>query len=124
MTTKKDTKDIKQDNLEELLFENGPTISQVEDWKKEFGNVYLTEFDGDEIYIWRAINRQEFKEIMNAEQIDALYKEERVCEICVLWPKDYTALNMTVGKAGAPTLISEQIMEKSGFAVKSGPVML
>lgn len=102
------------DNSEEL-FEDGPTTNQVEKWKSQFGSVYMTELD-DDVFIWRTITRVEYKGVLKAKNADALYREERICELCVLWPKDYNFLAMGSGKAGIPSLLSEQIMDKSGFA--------
>lgn len=110
--------------IDELLFNDGPTIAKVEEWKELYGNVYMTEFEDEDVFIWRALNRKEFKEIMKVEGADALYREERVCERCVIWPEKYDFMAMTLGKAGAPTVISEQIMDKSGFVAKTGPMPL
>lgn len=109
---------------EEAIFEGGPTPSKVEEFKSLYGDIYMTEFEDDSVYIWRALNRKEFKDIMKAEGGDALFREERVCERCVIWPEQYDFMAMTVGKAGIPTILSEQIMDKSGFTAKSGPMAL
>lgn len=113
----------KKTATEELLFEDGPTLAKVDEWKGLFGQVYMTEFE-DEIFIWRALRRKEFKEIMKVEGADALYREERVCERCVLWPEKYDFVAMGMGEAGTPTLLSEQVMDKSGFVAKTGPIAL
>lgn len=107
-----------------VIFEGGPTVAQVETWKKELGQIYMTEFDEGEVFIWRALTRKEFKEIMKVDGADSMYREERVCEKCMVWPEDYDFMAMTIGKAGVPTVLSEQIMEKSGFAAKGGPMQL
>ncbi len=109
---------------QELLFEDGPTIAQVEEWKGRFGNIYLTEFEDGDTFVWRALKRKEFKEIMKAEGADSLYREERVSERCVIWPEKYDFVAMTHGKAGVPTFLSEQIMDKSGFSAKVGAIAL
>lgn len=108
----------------ELLFEEGPTINYIEEMKSIHGFVYLTEIEEGEFFLWRPLARKEFKEIMKIEGTDALFREEKVCETCVIWPKKYNFMSMNSGKAGTPTLLSEQIMEKSGFAAKTGPMML
>lgn len=132
MTTKRkiETKIETEDTTEEILdineplFDGGPLLSQVEEWKGLYGQVYFTEFEDGDVFLFRALNRKEFKDIMSIESADALYREERVCERCVIWPEDYNFLSMTTGKAGVPSLISEQVMEMSGFASKVGPIML
>jgi len=112
------------ENGEELLFPNGPAVAQVEEWKSQYGEeVYLTEFEED-IFIWRPITRKEYKQVMKVQNADTYYKEERICESVVLFPEQYNFMNMTNGKAGIPTLLSELVMEKSGFQAKTGAMRL
>lgn len=99
---------------EELLFDDGPPMKKIAEWKSLYGDIYMTEVDTD-IFIWRPITRTEYKEILKVKNADALYREERMCDKCVLWPEDYNFLVMGSGKAGIPSLLSEQIIEKSGF---------
>ena len=111
-------------NGEELLFPDGPAVAQVEEWKSRFNDeVYLTEFD-EEIFIWRPITRKEYKSVMKIQNADSFYKEERICEAVVLYPEQYNFMQMTAGKAGIPTLLSELVMEKSGFQAKTGAMKL
>jgi hypothetical protein len=107
----------------ELLFPNGPTLELIEEWKSRFGDIYLTEFE-EEVLIWRALTRKEYKNIMNVEKATNFYKEEKICEAVVIWPEKYNFLQMTNGKAGIPTLIAELVMEKSGFQAKTGALRL
>lgn len=110
---------------DELLFPGGPTFNELEDWKSRFnGEVYMTEFEEDDIYIWRPIKRKEYKDISKIQGADQFYKEERICEKCVLFPKNYSYVAMTNGKAGTPSLLSELILEKSGFVAKTGAMKL
>jgi len=102
--------------VEEILFENGPTVNQIERWKSEYnGNVFMTEVDDNNVFIWRTINRLEYKGVIKNQNADALFREERICELCVLWPENYDFTKMNKGLAGAPSLIAEQVMDKSGF---------
>lgn len=111
-------------NGEELLFPSGPSLKQVEEWKSRFSEeVYLTEFEED-IFLWRPITRKEYKQIMKINNADSFYKEERICEACVLYPQNYNFMTMTSGKAGIPTLLAELVMEKSGFQAKTGAMKL
>lgn len=98
----------------ELLFENGPTLNQVEEWKSRFNAIFCTEFE-DTMFIWRTLTRLEYKEVLKVQNADALYREERICEKCILWPEEYSFVQMSGGKAGIPSILAEQIMEKSGF---------
>jgi hypothetical protein len=113
-----------EDPGETPLFANGPTQNMVEGWKSQYKAIYLTEFDEDTIFIWRSLNRKEYKDIMKIENADQYYKEERICEKCVLWPKNYSFMTMGNGKAGVPSFIAEQIMDKSGFIAKTGALRL
>ena len=105
---------VEEFNPDAEIFEGGPTQGQIEEWKQRFGEVYSTPFEVD-IYIWRPLSRLEYKEILKAKNADAMYKEERICEKCVLWPENYGHQEMTHGKAGTPSLLAEHIMDKSGF---------
>lgn len=109
---------------EELLFPGGPSVLKLEEWKSQFSDeVYLTEFEED-IFLWRPITRKEYKGVMKVQNADSFYKEERICEACVLYPEQYNFMSMTNGKAGIPTLLAELIMEKSGFQAKTAAMKL
>jgi|LFRM01.1.fsa_nt_gb hypothetical protein len=101
-------------NSDEEIFPGGPTRKMVEEWKAHYGDIYSTTFD-EEVFIWRTLNRTEYKEILKIRNADGMYREERICEKCVLWPIGYSHLQMASGKAGIPSLLAEQIMDKSGF---------
>lgn len=105
----------------ERLFENGPTKDMIENWKNQFGgDIYMTEYDS-ETFVWRPISRLEFKKIVNAEgNHDDFYREERVTELCVLWPENYSHDDIIDGKAGVPAVLADQIMNKSGFLPNVG----
>lgn len=102
---------------EDLLFPAGPSIEDVEEWKSRYnGEVFLTDFEDGEIYLWRPINRKEYKSIMAIEGSTGMYREEAICQTVILWPKGNISTKLrTFGKAGVPTLLSELILEKSGY---------
>jgi hypothetical protein len=114
------------------LFEGGPLISQVQSWKKQFGTtdqegnviqegeIYLTQI-GEDRFVWRPLNRYEYKEILALPNTDPLQREEIICQTCVLWPEGYNYEAMARGKAGIPALLAEQIMEASGFTNQLTP---
>lgn len=106
------------------IYEDGPRESVVDAWKELYGKVYLIEFEPGEVFIFRPLSRREFKELTKADGGDALYKEERLCEECVVWPLDYDFMAINAGKAGIPTLLSEEIMLKSGFKPTMGSIEL
>lgn len=115
---------VQMEETDQSIYPGGPTQTQIDAWKVQYGQIYMTEVDEDEAFIWRVLNRKEFKDIMKIESADAMYREERVCESCLLWPEGYSFNELADGKAGVPTVLSEQIMEKSGFAPKTGPIAL
>jgi len=100
---------------------SGPTEDLVDLWRSKYGQVYYTEVEEGEYYIWRILTRPELKNLAALTDEDSLYKEELICEKCVLWPTEYTPMS---GKAGIPTVLAEQIFEKSGFVTRTGPVAL
>lgn len=44
--------------------------------------------------------------------------------MCVLWPENYSHDDIISGRAGTPRLLSEQILNKSGFTSNSGAIRL
>lgn len=110
---------------EQEIFPGGPTYNELEKWKSMYsGEVYLTEFDEEDVFVWRPIKRKEYKDIAKIQNADQFYKEERICEKSVLFPAGYGFMNMSNGKAGIPTLLHELILEKSGFVAKTGAMRL
>lgn len=110
--------DFAEENFdsETFLFAGGPTHDTVEGWKSLYQDqVFLSDFDGD-VFIWRPILRNEYKRVVRNQQADSFYKEEKVCETCVLFPEGYGTMKMTRDKAGIPTMLFDMIMEKSGFS--------
>lgn len=102
-------------DLADELFPGGPTYEQIEHWKAQYGDVYMTEYDDNEVYIWRTLTRAEYKQVMAMTNLAPAAREERICQIAVLYPASFNELEQARGKAGVPTVLAEQIMEKSGF---------
>ena len=121
----------KKKKKDEEIFEGGPKQSKVENWKQEFGSVYRIDFE-DDTFIFRTLSRLEYKQLVNNIEGDeqgnqeelSWFREEQLCNKCILWPKDYGQDDMSNGKAGIPTVVSEYIMSKSGFNSKGGPQKL
>lgn len=101
---------------DEPLFEGGPGKSQVEAWKKEWEgyDIYVTEIL-NEMFVFRTLNRFEYKQLIALQNLDALQREEVICQTVTLWPSNYTWKEMATSKAGIPSKYSDIIMEKSGF---------
>lgn len=109
----------------EEIFPGGPKWKQVNAWKEEHGDVYVTSFSPESHHIWRTLTRFEYKRLVkNMEmslstgqvtQAEANFNnEELMCEICVLFPP-MTKAQMSGDQAGIASIISQEIMEASGF---------
>lgn len=103
------------------LFEGGPGISQVDIWKKQYTKekIFHTQIL-DKHFVFRTLNRFEYKQIVAIENIDALYREEIICHTCVLWPFNYDFKAMAAEDSGYPSTLAQIIMENSGFTKEYG----
>ena len=103
------------------IFEDGPGISQVEIWKKQFTKekIFHTQIL-EKHFVFRTLNRYEYKQIVAIENIDALYREEIICKTCVLWPYNYDFKIMAGEDSGYPSTLAQIIMENSGFTKEYG----
>lgn len=88
--------------------------SEVDSWKKQFGDVYVADIKGT-YFVYRTLQRFEYKQIIAMPNTDPLMREEMICESCVLYPADFNFTHMGSGPAGIPSNLSEQIMDDSGF---------
>ena len=103
------------------IFEGGPGVSQVEIWKKQFTKekIFHTQIL-EKHFVFRTLNRYEYKQIVAIENIDALYREEIICKTCVLWPYNYDFKRMAGEDSGYPSTLAQIIMENSGFTKEYG----
>ena len=96
---------------------------RIVEWKKQYKNIYKNTIDGIDIY-WRAVKRSEYKDLLNAnEDIDTttaegrelkiLAKQESMVKTVVLFPDNIEEL--IEEKAGIATVLSDEILDKSGF---------
>lgn len=110
------------------IFPGGPMTTEVNSWKKQFEvdghSLHLSEDIGGINFIWRTLARTEYRDLMNIPNTDPLQREEMICEICVLFPYDYNFSSMGSQKAGIPAMLSEQILEQSGFQRPITPIRL
>ena len=108
-----------------VIFDNGPTAGQIKAWKKEYGEVYVTSVSFDKHIVWRVLSRIEYKQLvkkmeqmMQAGQISSaeanMWNEEAIAELCILFPS-YDKRALTEEMAGLPSLISQEVLEASGF---------
>jgi hypothetical protein len=112
------------DDAEEI-WDNGPTAGMIKSWKALHGDVYVTSLTFDKHVVWRTLARSEYKQLVKkmeqlvqAGQLSTaeanLWNEEAITEICLLFP-DYTKVSMAEDMAGIPSLLSQEILEASGF---------
>lgn len=101
---------------DEPLFPGGPGKIQVQSWKKEWEgyDIFVTEIL-NEMFVFRTLNRFEYKQLIALQNLDALQREEVICQTVTLWPSGYEWKTMATDKAGIPSTLSNIIMEKSGF---------
>lgn len=110
-------------NLVKLLeeFDNSPGASEIEKWKQQFGEVFVSGFSETEMFVWRPLNRKEYVELQkkmrnptqeNEQQFTDLDFEEAVVGCCLLWGSNEKILK---NKGGSVSTLSEQIMTNSNF---------
>jgi hypothetical protein len=97
----------------------------IKAWKELHGDVYVTSLTFEKHVVWRTLARSEYKQLVKkmeqlvqAGQLSTaeanLWNEEAITEICLLFP-DYTKVSMADDMAGIPSLLSQEILEASGF---------
>lgn len=113
-------------------FHGAPSDAQIDNWKKRFGLIMITGLTDDEVFIWRPIQRTEYKNIMRqvAAAAEVMAKDataamnieegrnsmfiEKICEQCVLWPAiDVDQLSFS--KAGTLDTLANLVLEASNF---------
>ncbi len=110
---------------DQQIFEDGPTAGQIKAWKKQFGEVYVTSLSFDKHIVWRVLSRIEYKQLVKkmeslvqAGQVTTaeanMWNEEAISELCILFPS-YDKRALTEDMAGLPSLISQEVLEASGF---------
>jgi len=109
---------------EKLIFENGPSQKEVDEWKSKFVEVYVATF-GTEKYLYRPLRRFEYKQILQVAQTpdNRTYTEEKVAEKCIVWPT-IDATKLSTLKAGTISTLVDLIMAASNFGITEEPVKL
>lgn len=106
-------------------FDNAPTRAHIDRWRHDFGTdgVFFMPFSETEIYIFRALKRGEYKQIISevsrlratTENFNEMvYMQERIVEKCILWPQASPEF-MSFGKAGSAETLYQLIMAGSNF---------
>ena len=112
----------------EFIWPGGPTAGDIKNWKKLHGDVYVTSLTFDKHLVWRPLTRNEYKEIiLLMEELTTsgkltkaeanLWNEEIITKVCLLFPP-YDDLGLEQDLAGIPSLLSQEILEASGFVAR------
>jgi len=89
------------------------SLEMIKVWKEQYGGVYKATVN-DSIYFFRGLTRGDFLNISQKQLIEKDFDSElETVKVCLLDPKvDDTYLK---NKPGLITVLSEQIMIRSGF---------
>ncbi len=100
--------------------ENAPKDYELEEWKELYGMFYISTIHADDnLYLWRTLKRQEYKQLINGGIAkNQLMYEEAVLKRCCLWPK-FTQEKIAGSDAGVIETLAKQILFKSGFVPDS-----
>lgn len=109
---------INKEETSDTIFDDGsgPTLSEVETWKSTYnGEVFITDFGSNDVYVWRPLKRSEYRNIIKDEGRSTSSREETIVQAVLLWPTNINLEIRNNGKAGVPTVLSEMILDNSGF---------
>lgn len=102
-------------------WDNPFTKEQLDSWKKKYGKIFKNYDDENNVYVWRKIKRSEYVEIMkfkSEDEKDTYYKrQEMMAKKVLLYPENVD--EAIDDNAYLATVLSEFIIEKSGFIVNT-----
>ena len=102
-------------------FDGSPTQTDIEKWKQQHGEIFVSGFSESELFVWRPLTRAEYvflqKQMRTPQEegrqsMTDLDFEDAVVEKCILWGSEMNALK---NKGGSVSTLSEQIMTNSNF---------
>lgn len=110
---------------DEEIWSGGPTAKMIVDWKEQYGDVYVTSVTYENHVVWRVLNRLEYKNIVKQMETFVqegqmtsaeanMWNEEAIANTCILYPAMDSG-ELTGSMAGVPSLISQEVLEASGF---------
>lgn len=82
----------------------------IESFKEKYKNIYIYQFE-DQVFIYRAVGRKEYTDLVLNESFTEEDKEEKLCSMCVLYPKNFDFENCE--EAGLPSILASEIVENS-----------
>lgn len=103
---------------------NGPTRKEIEGWKEKYGvkKISMIVVGGD-IFVFRTLKRPEYREVLRNQELTALDREEVFSEKCTLYPYNFSTDNDEFD-AGIYTILSDAIIDRSGFTSTTGIIRL
>jgi len=117
-----------QKSLADYLYSlpGSPTKEVIDQWKATYGDVFVSGFGEKEIFVFRALQRKEHRQMQSllADQqnpIDQFTYEEQVCDMCVLYPPKPHDWER---KAGLASTLFEQVMQNSAFFAPAAASMM
>lgn len=116
---------LEEADPDEELWPGGPTVAETMAYKEEHGDVFVTTVTLEKHVMWKTLTRREYRAVVRRiEQLSAdgeaspselnMIQEELICELCLLHPK-MSSDDFDGDLAGLPSLVSQQILESSGF---------
>lgn len=81
-----------------------------EDFSEKYDQVFMESVE-DQVFIFRALGRKDFKDLVESKAVNDCAKEEIVCETCTLYPENYDFENCD--EAGLPTELCRLILDHS-----------
>lgn len=76
---------------------------------EEHGNIFFAEI-GDDIFIYKALGRKKYKDIILNPELAEIEKEDVICQECILYPEDFDVDEV---EAGIPSELYAQILTNS-----------
>lgn len=74
-------------------------------------HVYVDDFGEQGVFIYKALGRKDFRDIVSYDTLSDTEKEEVICDTCVLYPENIDFGNYEYG--GLPTTLARRIMDNS-----------
>lgn len=94
-------------------------VNDLIEWKQQFGDIYQLDIL-EQTYIFRALGREEYKEIILMD-LDLGEFQEIICSQVVIYPYEY---DYSTGVAGIAEILSDIILEVSGLHLNQAKELL
>lgn len=78
----------------------------LEEFREKYKYIYVFQFE-NQVFIYRAVGRKEYKDLVLDNNLTEQDKEEKLCSLCTLYPENYDFANCE--EAGIPTRLAEEI---------------